>query len=136
MIRPLGPDVVNSREKKPGNVFSKPMQNHPDLWSLKVDDNAITLNIIYKYTDVRKNYLTLNNRINSSWCVSVCGLLTLQNITIKLLLVLIILCFCLVQLSSASCHCRDWLVTPRDQQSLSPEGGRGGGISLRAIIWF
>jgi len=32
------------------------MQNHLDLWSLKVDDNAIKLNIIYKYTDVRKNY--------------------------------------------------------------------------------
>ena len=46
----------NAWEKKPGNVFSKPMQNHLDLWSLKVDDNAIKLNILYKYTDVRKNY--------------------------------------------------------------------------------
>ena len=32
------------------------MQNHLDLWSLKVDDNAIKLNIIYKYSGVRKNY--------------------------------------------------------------------------------
>jgi len=31
------------------------MRNHLDLWSLKVDNNAITLNIMYKYTDVRKN---------------------------------------------------------------------------------
>ena len=46
----------NPWEKKPGNVFSKPMLNHLNLWSLKVDNNTITLNIIYKYTDVRKNY--------------------------------------------------------------------------------
>ena len=46
----------NSWEKKPGNVFSKPMQNHLHLLSLKVDDNAIKLHIIFKYTDVRKNY--------------------------------------------------------------------------------
>ena len=32
------------------------MRNHLDLWSLKVDNNAITLNITYKHTDVRKNY--------------------------------------------------------------------------------
>ena len=32
------------------------MRNHPNLWSLKVGNNTITLNIIYKYTDVRKNY--------------------------------------------------------------------------------
>ena len=30
------------------------MQNHLDLWSLKVDDKATILNIIYKYTDVWK----------------------------------------------------------------------------------
>ena len=46
----------NSWVKKPGNVFSKPMQNLLDLWSLKVDDNAIKLNIIYKCSGVRKNY--------------------------------------------------------------------------------
>ena len=32
------------------------MRNHLDLLSLKVDDNAISLNIIHRYTDVRKNY--------------------------------------------------------------------------------
>jgi len=46
----------NSWEKKDGNVFSKPMRNHLNLWSLKLDNNTIILNVIYKYTDVRKNY--------------------------------------------------------------------------------
>ena len=31
------------------------MRNRLNLWSLKVDNNAITQNIICKYTDVRKN---------------------------------------------------------------------------------
>ena len=31
------------------------MRYHLDLWSLKVDNHTITLNIIYKYTDVQKN---------------------------------------------------------------------------------
>ena len=32
------------------------MRNHLDLWSFKVDNNAITLNIIYKNMDVRKKF--------------------------------------------------------------------------------
>ena len=50
-------------EKKPGNVFSKPMRDHLDLWSLNVDNNAITLNIMYKYTNVRKNYPEQSSRV-------------------------------------------------------------------------
>ena len=39
------------------------MLSHLDLWSLKVDNNAITLNIMYKYTDVRKNYPEQSSRV-------------------------------------------------------------------------
>ena len=53
----------NSWEKNPGDVFSKPMRSHLDLWSLKVDNNTITFNIIYKYTDVPKNYPERSSRV-------------------------------------------------------------------------
>ena len=57
----------NSWEKKPANVFSKPMRNHLDLSSLKVDNSAITLNIIHRYTNVRK--ITLSKVLK--WAIGV-----------------------------------------------------------------
>ena len=38
------------------------MRNHLDLWSLKADNNTITLTI-YKYTDVPQNYPERSSRV-------------------------------------------------------------------------
>ena len=60
------------------------MQNRLDLWSLKVDDNAIKLNIIYKYSGVRKitPSKALKGLIGVKWMVWIGEWLNRQKVRI------------------------------------------------------